>query len=111
MHQQLAADRDHLDRLLGQVLDITTGYHDRLVTLPPAPDFTPLAFAPLPDEGLGATATLTAFMARYGRHMPASNGPRFWGFVTGGTTPAALAGDWLTSAYDLNLSSADNTTV
>ncbi len=108
MNHHLAQDRGQLADLLHQVLDIATEYHGRLASLPPATDFVPLSAAPLPRAGLGTAETLALFMQRYGHHMPASNGPRFWGFVTGGTTPAALAGDWLVSAYDLNLSSAAN---
>jgi glutamate/tyrosine decarboxylase-like PLP-dependent enzyme len=34
--------------------------------------------------------------------LVASGGPRFFGFVIGGATPASVAADWLTSAWDQN---------
>ncbi|MBL8046473.1 MAG: aspartate aminotransferase family protein [Anaerolineales bacterium] len=73
-----------------------------------ATPFTRTAVPALPATGLGAEATLQHFLQKFGNEMPASNGPRFWAFVTGGSTPSSLMGDWLTSAYDLNLSHAAN---
>lgn len=57
---------------------------------------------PLPGEGMGTMEAL-ALLIRCG--LPAatgSAGPRFFHFVTGGVTPAALAADWLASAIDQN---------
>ncbi|MDG4550031.1 MAG: hypothetical protein P9F19_10745 [Candidatus Contendobacter sp.] len=75
-------------------MDASLDYLGSIDNRPPATDFVRNGPLDLTDDGLGAERTLDLFAQRYGRAMPASSGPRFWGFVTGGTTPAALVGDW-----------------
>ena len=59
------------------------------------------AWGRLPEEGEGALAALRELVA--GTDVATrSSGPRFFHFVTGGTTPAALGADWLTSLLDQN---------
>lgn len=57
---------------------------------------------PLPENGDGALAALTELIEGGIPSATRSTGPRFFHFVTGGGTPAALAADWLTSALDQN---------
>jgi len=57
---------------------------------------------PLPEVGRGGSATVERLLAVGTAAATASAGPRFFHFVTGGATPAALAGDWLASLLDQN---------
>jgi glutamate/tyrosine decarboxylase-like PLP-dependent enzyme len=54
----------------------------------------------LPASGDGALAAIAELTARAAESATRSSGPRFFHFVMGGGTPAAVAADWLTSAYD-----------
>jgi len=56
----------------------------------------------LPDHGTGSVAALEELVAAAVDGATRSAGPRFFHFVIGGVTPAALAADWLTSTLDQN---------
>jgi glutamate/tyrosine decarboxylase-like PLP-dependent enzyme len=61
------------------------------------------AFAgPLPERGDGAVAALDRLLREGFEASVASSGPRFFHFVQGGVTPAALGADWITSTLDQN---------
>lgn len=102
----MARDADHWSQLLGVASAAALEF---LETLPERPAGQPPTDRPkpldLPAEGVGAEAALAQFRGRFEAGLSGSPGPRYLGFVTGGTTPAALVGDWLATAYDQNLSS------
>ncbi|KAB1990550.1 pyridoxal phosphate-dependent decarboxylase family protein [Streptomyces triticiradicis] len=106
MDPALSDDLDRLPELLQAARDFAvqevSGLDNRPVARlgkAPAPD-------PLPDGGAGTEGALARFADRWAPGFSGSAGPRYLGFVTGGATPASLAGDWLTSAYDQNVSGA-----
>ena len=57
---------------------------------------------PLPEQGEPAARVIAELAGKADPGIVASGGPRFFGFVIGGSVPAALAADWLTSAWDQN---------
>src|SRR5215207_2709414 len=61
---------------------------------------------PLPHDGIAAQAVVDELAEAVDAGLVGSPGPRYFGFVTGGALPAALAADWLASAWDQNSFSA-----
>ncbi|MDQ0894042.1 pyridoxal phosphate-dependent decarboxylase family protein [Agromyces ramosus] len=59
----------------------------------------------LADEGQDAAAVVDHLATAIEPGLIAMASPRFYGFVIGGTYPAALAADWLVSAWDQNTGS------
>jgi glutamate/tyrosine decarboxylase-like PLP-dependent enzyme len=61
-----------------------------------------LAGASLPDRGESPAGVLERLDTLGSPATVASAGPRYFGFVTGGTLPVALATSWLLDAWDQN---------
>jgi glutamate/tyrosine decarboxylase-like PLP-dependent enzyme len=92
---------------LAEAFDHALGY---LEGLPDRPIIPPATLAelrktlggPLPQRPLVAREVLSDLAVAADLGVTASGSGRFFGFVVGGATPAALAADWLTSTWDQN---------
>jgi len=56
----------------------------------------------LPEQGIDAREVIEHLARAADPGLIGTAGPRYFGFVIGGHVPAALAADWLTSAWDQN---------
>ncbi|MGH3589249.1 MAG: aspartate aminotransferase family protein, partial [Pseudonocardia sp.] len=95
------------DELLADAAQRARAYVEGVDRRPVAP--TPEALAgldrfdePLPEHPTDPRSTLALLDEAGSPATIASTGPRYFGFVTGGTMPVALASAWLGSAWDQN---------
>ena len=98
------AERDQLDAGLELAARIARSYLESIGDERVLNPDTELAIGrwsdPMPEEGVGTLSAVTELGDRAREAATRSSGPRFFHFVMGGGTPAALGADWLTSAYD-----------
>jgi hypothetical protein len=102
MHKILKTDLDSLTEILNSAARQANTFLAGLDSRPPAVYPSPTEKLKLPDTGIGAIAALDKFKNKFENSLSGNAGARFFGFVQGGSTPAALAADWLVSAYDQN---------
>lgn len=110
MDELLAHDLETFRDLLESAAEQSAAFLEKVVDRPVVPDtagMEAVAAQSLPLRGVGGRRALERFRTEWEPFMAASAGPRFQGFVTGGATPASVAGDWLVSAMDQNVASAD----
>ncbi|WP_131735411.1 pyridoxal phosphate-dependent decarboxylase family protein [Actinomadura roseirufa] len=92
---------EDLARLPGLLSGYAAGLLDGLDGRPAAVQPVPPPARPLPPAA-GLEGALADFAERWEPGFSGGAGPRYLGFVTGGTTPASIAGDWLTTVLDQN---------
>jgi glutamate/tyrosine decarboxylase-like PLP-dependent enzyme len=100
-------DEPMLATLLRDAADRALAFLDELPERPVAPrvDLAGLRAAlggELAEGGVAADEVLAALDGAARPALMANAGPRFFGFVIGGTQPVSIAADWLVSAWDQN---------
>lgn len=103
MYPRFAQDKESLSSLLETAAQQASHFYARLSQRPAAQAPNQLAKDDLPGAGSGAARAAALFLEKYQPGISASAGPRYFGFVTGGSTPAAIMGDWLATTYDQNV--------
>lgn len=102
MNRQLEHDSSEIENLLELVKQQGLDFLGQLSDRPTSTKRIIQANTSLNEIGIGGLNTLKLFNEKFEQLIVGSSGPRYWGFVTGGTTPASIIGDWLTSIYDQN---------
>jgi glutamate/tyrosine decarboxylase-like PLP-dependent enzyme len=98
---------DDRRRLLDRTAELANDFLDRLPTRPVGGpvDLQQLRAAmdgPMPDQPQAAVEVIEGLVQAAEPGLVGTAGPRYFGFVIGGSVHAALAADWLTSAWDQN---------
>lgn len=102
MDSILQQDLNDFENILEKAKQQGIGFLNNLENIPTSNKNTIDPNRDLNELGLGSLEALKEFNERLAPLLVSSPGPRYWGFVTGGSTPASIVGDWLASIYDQN---------
>jgi glutamate/tyrosine decarboxylase-like PLP-dependent enzyme len=105
MNPTLQQDLNEIDNILEKVKQQGIDFLNVIEDVPTSTQNTISTNRKLNDSGLGTMSALEEFNQHLVPLMVSQAGPRYWGFVTGGATPASIVGDWLTTIYDPNAQS------
>lgn len=93
---------DVIATITKEALTYLEGLDDRMVVGPRADEALASFDTRCPESGEGSMEVLHQLLAEGIDAATHSSGPRFFHFVIGGVTPAALGADWLASLLDQN---------
>lgn len=108
MNPTLANDHQIIQQILDRTKDLAGDYFSKQNALPPGRYIHDIGMEELPQKGIGTLGALEKFHQQYADKISNSAGPGYFGFVTGGSTPASVAGDWLVSVYDQNAAGSND---
>jgi glutamate/tyrosine decarboxylase-like PLP-dependent enzyme len=108
MYQQLKSDQSDYPHILHETLLVAEKILKDQAATPPGRFIPSLRFASLNTKGTGAHGALKFFAENFADKIAASAGPRYFGFVTAGSTPASVAADWLVSVMDQNAAGSND---
>ncbi|VXB76868.1 L-2,4-diaminobutyrate decarboxylase [Flavobacterium sp. 9AF] len=102
MNEQLKHDLENMESLLEKVKIQGLDFLNQISERPTTSKEVVMPSTNLNDIGIGGLSALKLFNDTFEQIIVGSTGPRYLGFVTGGSTPASIVGDWLTTIYDQN---------
>lgn len=100
MHYSEKTNQTILDALSRQFLT----FHQTLDTRDVASKRVDQLFAEFPEQGMSFEQLDQFIKTHVQPNLSASNGGRYWGFVTGGANPVATYADWLVTTFNQNVS-------
>jgi glutamate/tyrosine decarboxylase-like PLP-dependent enzyme len=105
-HETFSDFADALEKLKTLALDRQLDLDSLPTIADPCPLTSSAKILPrdVPDKGWGLSKSLEFLLQDVAPLLnPGHAGPRYFGFITGGTLPSALLSDWFTSLYDQNV--------
>jgi glutamate/tyrosine decarboxylase-like PLP-dependent enzyme len=92
------------ERLIGALTQQFGTFHSELASRDVASKKLTVPYKELPMKGIDFDGLNQYILENIQPNLSASNGGRYWGFVTGGANPVATFADWLVTAFNQNVS-------